>query len=238
MNMKTKGIATLLISLLIGCDEVKTAYNQTFHPQSESNEALEAKYNAVFAQATGKSNNLNPPPNLNYSKQNLEDSIGQNDSIYNLSGNELNYIRDELIRMFDGKMPKVLTNTAIYFHTDHINILINDPNNIENVDRYTYSYTDQKWAKDKHYKLSAKQLQTLPQETLPLSIVDFSGLRRLIEGTIQNSNSLEEAKIQNYAISYLYLDGTQTWDIGIETPRGDYIYSTTNDGIKYKLERK
>lgn len=55
MFRKYKGIATLLLVFsLSACDDIKQAYNQTFRPESESQENLEAKYAEAFARASGQ----------------------------------------------------------------------------------------------------------------------------------------------------------------------------------------
>ena len=214
MKIKTRFFFYSLPFLLISCDFVKQAYNETFG--KETNETTTETHSETTK--TEK----NPETSSTASKEvNLLESPS-----------ELTKIQQELKAMFPGKTLKIYP-PHIYFEEQRVRLQLINPDNTNEIDWYYYQAKTASWQKEDPVKLSTH----FERNPILLDEIDFSMANNFYQQINTKAASVEGAKPIT-TVYFTFNLPQWNWNARIYGSRADYDFKTDKNGKEIEFEQQ
>lgn len=181
--------ATVLLTffLMTSCKEVRKSIDETLHPQAQKNtKPADSSYTSSFSSSS----------TTTFSSSTVTSTTREQDyrSIFEDAAT-LDSIQQALRDMPAFKGKKLFILNGLYFYDYRggmISVDIQDPNNPENVDTYTYSNGE--WQVQEPVVLSATGHSPLKMLLMPLDDVKFSTAKKVYDTAVEKSKTIEGAE--------------------------------------------
>lgn len=247
-------LCIFLITLgITGCEDLKTAYEETFREDILGVSGYRITANEVYHRIRTENNYSLSSREENYISDVLDASdrsedyldevkqreliLGAREAIKKSSllsaGDKLNEIKTKLTDMFPEDELRIY-GYYIYFEYDRIRLSLVDPNNQENVDDYYYHERTGAWSKEQPVKLSGDDNPL--EDSIPLVNINFSDVSRVYGIIDEKSKDIEGAEL----VENIYLrmeDGKYFWKAMIRGARSDYDLDVEHEGDIIKFEK-
>lgn len=145
---------------------------------------------------------------------------------------------------FGGKPLMVFQNINFYDDegVNRIEIDIQDPNKPENIDHYTYQFSEGKWSEPNPVRISGDG--DMSANLTALNDIDFAIVAEKVLPTLQQK--AEEEKLENIQqmppthVSFVLWvpDQSRFWQTGIKTDRANYMLRLNADGSLKSFDKQ
>ena len=220
MTSRYSTIAVLLsVLFMTSCKDLRKSIDETLHPV-EQKKTAPTDSNSASSSTTFSSSSVFSSG----SEQNFK-------SIFE-SGARLDSIQQALYNMPGLKGKKLFFMAGLYFYDYQggmISVDLQDPNNPENVDTYTYSNGE--WDIQKPVKITGNPHFPLKMLLMPLDEIRFSTAKKVYDIAWEKTKAIEGVeRTQHVYFSQIKAVHVKEWYVMVRTDRHDYRITFDVDG--------
>jgi len=210
-------IVLLTFLLITSCKEARKSIDETLHPvprnktkagDSDAMGTSSASSSTIFSSSTA------------FSAVQAEQGFK---SIFDDAA-LLDSIQQELYNMPGFKGKRLFFMASLYFYDYRggmISVDLQDPDNPDNIDTYTYS--NGAWERQRPVKITGSRHFPLQMLLMPLDEIKFSTAKKVYDIGVERSKTIEGAKpIQHVYFSHIKAVHVKEWYIMIQGNRRDY----------------
>ena len=212
-------VILLGVLFMTSCKELRKSIDETLHPVAQKKTAP-TDSNSASSSITFSSSSV------------FSSSSEQNFNSIFESAATLDSIQQELYNMPGFKGKKLFFMAGIYFYDYRggiISVDLQDPNNPENVDTYTYSNGE--WEIQKPVKTTSNPHFPLKMLLMPLDEIKFSTAKKVYDIAWEKTKAIEGVeRTQHVYFSQIKAVHVKEWYVMIRTARRDYRITFDVDG--------